>query len=112
MLPYVTPWVGALDPGTVNVLGFTGARMRLTVNASGYDLTFEHAEDREDRVRRLMGCLFVSFMPSAGLAETVETLTDYYEYYASASPALPEVVRDHSGTVVEIERTPGFVTTE
>jgi len=103
----------AIDPGTVNVLGLTGARMRLTVNASGYDLTFEHAEEREDRVRRLMGCLFVSFMPSQGLPETIETLTDYFEYYAPRElPALPESVREHPGTVVEIERPSGVVTAE
>ena len=97
----------------MNVIAFTGARMQLTVNSSGYGLSFEHAEEREDRVKRLMGCLFISFMPSAGLDETISTLNDYYEYYEpEIQTALPEPATELKGKVVEAGASPSFLVVE
>jgi hypothetical protein len=96
----------------MNVIAFSGARMRLTENSSGFDLAFSYVEDREDRMKRLIGCLFISFMPSAGLDETISALNDYYEYHAPRHEVLPSTpARELEGSV-EIGTASRFAITE
>ena len=93
---------------TSNVISHERSTFRATVNRWGYDLDFITEEPSDDMAKRVLGCAFVSYMPSSALDETLSVLLDYYEL-ESPPAALPEgigVSSTHKGEVVQITGAP------
>lgn len=86
-----------------------------TVNTPGQELSFWIQDEGQDSLKRLLGCLLISYMPSEGIDEALMNLKEIWAYYIErAQYRLPEPEVSHRGTgkIVGISERPDLVISE
>ena len=77
-------WIDAPYVGRTQIQ----ASFQAIVDSPGYHASLRIRGSDETAIRRIVGCLLVTLMPSEGLEEALESLNEIREFHTEAIPAL------------------------
>ena len=86
-----------------------------TVNTPGQELSFWIQDEGQDSLKRLLGCLLISYMPSGSIDEALTNLKEIWAYHIERARYRlpePEVSRRGTGKIVKLSERPDLVISE